>query len=122
MPAFGRDLLARIDGAEEVDVETHRAGGRMRRTIIWIVVADGHPYVRSIKGAEGLWYREMRADDAAILHVDDRPIPVTVAPVTDPAEIARVTNAFHQKYGRSPYLNGVVKPESLSGTLRLAPR
>jgi len=122
MPAFSRDLLVLIDGAEEVDVETHRTGGRVRRTIIWIVVADGHPYVRSIKGADGLWYREMRADDTAVFHVDDRLIPVTASPVTDTAEIARVTDAFRQKYGRSPYLNGVVKPESLSGTLRLAVR
>jgi hypothetical protein len=86
------------------------------------VVESGRAYVRSIKGAGGIWYREMRADRDAALHLGADRLPVRASAVADADEVARVTEAYRRKYGRSPYLDGVVKPESLSGTLRLVPR
>lgn len=48
-------------------------------------------------------------------------MPVRAAPVEDSAEIAQVTAAYRRKYGGSPWLGSVVRPESLGGTLRLEP-
>ena len=122
MAGFDAGVLATIAQADEVDVESHRRDGSTRRTIIWAVTDGDHAYVRSIKGAAGVWYRELREDADAALHVDGQRIPVRPTPVHDAAEIERVTAAFRAKYGHTPWIDGVVKPERLPGTLRLEAR
>ena len=122
MAGFESGLLGRIAEADEVEVESHRSDGSARRTIIWVVVDGDRAYVRSIKGGRGVWYREMRNDAETALHVGGERVPVQAVAVDDPGEIARVTDAYQRKYGRSPWLKGVVSEVSLSGTLWLEPR
>jgi len=86
------------------------------------VVEGGRGHARSTKGARGAWYRELLAGHDAALHLGAERLPVCASAVGDADEVVRVTEAFRRKYGRSPYLDGVVKPERFGGTLRLEPR
>ncbi|HEV8635243.1 MAG TPA: nitroreductase/quinone reductase family protein [Chloroflexota bacterium] len=114
------NTLERIAAADEVEIETHRArDGRARRTVIWAVVDGGRVYVRAIRGAAGLWYRELHADPAPALWVGGERVPVRPVQVADAAEIERVSDAYRRKYGRSPYLGGVLEPHTLGATTRL---
>lgn len=122
MAGFDAGMLRHIAEADEVEIESHRRDGSARRTTIWIVVDGDAPYVRSIKGDRGVWYREVRDDVDAALRVGGDRLPVRAVPVHDRAAIGRATEAFRRKYGHTPWIDGVVKPETLSGTLRLEPR
>src|ERR671932_219618 len=96
--SFDAELLRRIGAAEEVEIETRRGAGSSLRTTIWIVVADGQVYVRSVRGPGGKWYRRLRRDPEGALHVGGTRTPVRAMPVGDAAEIERVSEALRQKY------------------------
>ena len=55
--AFDPDVVAALRDEIEVEIETWSAERGARRVIIWIVVVDGAPYVRSYRGTAGRWYR-----------------------------------------------------------------
>jgi hypothetical protein len=123
MPAtFDAAITRDLAEVEEIDIETSSAPGRpTRRRTIWVVVADGQVYVRSVRGAAGRWYRDVRAHPRATLHVGNRALAVQAIPVGDPATIERVSEAFRSKYGRSPYMPPIVRDEVVNATLRLEP-
>src|SRR4029453_1852393 len=113
-------LLAEVG---EVDIET-RAGpdAPAHRTTIWVVVDGDAAYVRSVRGARGRWYREATTYPEAVLHAGGRQMPVHVERVSDAATIARVSDAFLQKYVQWPNdARAMVRDEVLPTTLRLHP-
>ena len=73
---FGSDLLARIDAAREVEIETTRPSGASRRTVIWVMTDGAEVYVRSVGGVEGRWYRDLMDRPIALLHLDDERVAV----------------------------------------------
>jgi hypothetical protein len=118
MPAFDPETLQLLRSTAEVDIETARG----RRTI-WIVVDGGNAYIRSVRGASGAWYRSVHRDPQARLHVDSRTLPIRVSPVSDAAEIQRVSSAIDEKY-RSRWpgpTDAMLRSEVLPTTLRVDP-
>ncbi len=69
-------LVQRMDVAKEVEMETRSPEGKAHRVTIWIVVVDGLPYVRSVRGPRGRWYRELTARKEGVLHVGSRKVDV----------------------------------------------
>ena len=61
MARFPADVVGRFDAAKEVDIETRSPEGTKHSVTIWIMVVDGVPYVRSVRGPRGRWYRELLA-------------------------------------------------------------
>ena len=101
MDRFPPDLLARFDEVEEVEVETRSATGETHRTIIWVVVVAGQPYVRSVRGVAARWYKELLADPASAgLVVDGARHAIRFEPAADEGSIAAVSEALRAKYGR----------------------
>ena len=120
--SFAEDDLALLREAEEIDIETQAPGGPVRRTTIWVVVADDEVFVRSVRGARGDWYRAAAANPAVGIHVDGRSLAATAIPATDPASIERVSEAFRAKYARQgASLASMLQPDTLPTTLRLEP-
>ncbi len=120
--SFAEDDLDRIRDAEEIDIETQAPDRPARRTTIWVVVADGEAYVRSVRGERGSWYRAAVANPAVGVHVDGRRLAATAIPATDPASIDRVSAAFQSKYARQgASLASMLQPDTLPTTLRLEP-
>ncbi|MEO8247699.1 MAG: DUF2255 family protein [Chloroflexota bacterium] len=121
--AWDGELLALIDGAVEVDIETTAADGTPHRATIWAVVDGGDAFVRSWKGERGRWYREIRDRPAGVLHVAGRAISVRAEPATDPTSVGRVSDALVAKYGRRSRASteGMLLPATLPTTLRLVP-
>jgi hypothetical protein len=112
----------RLASVEEVEIETSRGGGApVHRTIIWAVVADAEVFVRSLKGEDGRWYRELTANPEVVLHVEGDAIPVRAVPAADPESVARATRGFEEKYGDSPYLHTMIRDEIAPTTVRLEP-
>ena len=118
---FEEPLLNQLNSREEIDIETRSATGTTHRNTIWVVVVDNNVYVRSVRGRSGRWYREITANPQGAIYVDGRRLSVRAIPITDPATIARVSNAYLQKYRNSPVVNSIVREETLPTTLRLEP-
>ena len=118
---FEEPPLNQLTSREEIEIETRSATGRTHRVTIGVVVVDNHVYVRSVRGRSGRWYQEITANPQGAIYLDGRRLSVRAIPITDPATIARVSNAYLQKYGNSPAVNSIVREETLPTTLRLEP-
>jgi hypothetical protein len=120
--SFADNDLARLREAEEIDIETQAPEGQVKRTTIWIVVAEGEAFVRSVNGERGEWYRAALANPAVAVRVDGRSLAATAIRATDPASIERVSDAFESKYARyGASLASMLQPHTLPTTLRLEP-
>ena len=122
--SFDRDTLEAWSQTAEVEIETSRGtGAPVHRTVIWIVVDGDKVYVRSVRGPAGRWYREIRANPHAAVHVGGRRVPVNSEPATDPATVARVSELLSDKYQqRWPGPTAaMLREEVLPTTLRLSP-
>lgn len=121
---FDTDTRNRLAQTPEIRIETRRPGAdaSAHGTTIWVVVAGDDVFVRSVRGSAGRWYQEIKANPAATVHIDGQRIPVRAVPVTDDATIARVSDAYRQKYRNNPSLPSMVRDEILPTTLRLEPR
>ena len=121
MTRFDDAALEWLRGHKEVTIRTARHPHTA--VIIWVVVAaDDAVYVRSVKGAQGRWYRDLASDGRATLQVSDKSIPVQAIPATDDRSVASASEAFLAKYQRSSYVDSMVRAEVLSTTLRLEAR
>ena len=123
MKKFPDLLLTRFDVAKEVDIETLQQGpdGTIHKVTIWIVVHDGAPYVRSVRGKKGRWFRELVARKQGVLHVGTRKVPVRPVAVTLPEMIDQVSAALWRKYPKSASLFSMLRLVTLDTTLRLDP-
>src|SRR5918996_4585746 len=112
-----------LETVEEVEIETQRAADApVHRTIIWVVTFDGDVYVRSLRGEDGRWFRELMAGPDAALHVEDEAVPVLAVRADDRDSVERATDGFRRKYADSPYLDSMIRDEIASTTVRLEPR
>ena len=118
---FSSDDLDLLAQEAEVDIETWPAPGRARRTTIWIVVVGGVPYVRSVRGSRGRWWRDLRAEPHGAIHAAGRRFEFLAVPADDTASIAACTTALEEKYAGVPGLEPMIRPDVLSATLRLEP-
>ena len=116
------ELLRRVEAAEEVEIETRRRTGESRRTVTWIVADGGRIYVRSVRGPGGKWYQRLRASPEGAIYLAGTRTPVRAIPVSDAAEIDRVSEALRRKYAsHGSSLANMLRPETLPTTLRLEP-
>ena len=119
--AFPELLVQRMDVAKEVDIETAGPDGAKHRVTIWIVVVDGVPYVRSVRGKRGRWFRELTANETGMLHVGARAVEVRPVTVNETALIDEVSAALWKKYTKNNSLFSMLRLATLDTTLRLDP-
>ena len=114
------EQLSVLDQTKQVRVVTQSPGGP-RKTIIWIVVADGSVYIRSVDGETGRWYQRALSDPNVAIETDGLKIPFRAVSVTDSGEIETVSRALQDKYPAGGSLDRMVRDEVLATTLRLEP-
>ena len=113
----------KLETVEEIDIETSRGGAApVHRTTIWIVVSDGEVYVRSPRGEDGRWFRELMANPDTVLHVDGEAVTARATRADDTDSVERASEGFRRKYADSPYLNSMIRDEIAPTTVRLDPR
>ena len=122
MSGFSDVALKAFADTREVDVETRSADGKLHSVIIWIVVVDGVPYVRSVRGPKGRWFRELMARKEGAIKVGRVRYPVRPKLVKDEATNGRVSQAIRTKYKTSKAsVSAMVRAEVLATTARLEP-
>ena len=120
MTNFAADMLRELRDLQEVTIRTEKHPESA--VVIWIAVADDEVFVRSVRGTNGRWYRDLAAGRAATLEFAGRQVAVEAIPASDPDAVARASREYLRKYQPSPYAQAMVKSEVLPTTLRLEPR
>jgi hypothetical protein len=120
MTNFDADTLRELRDAREVAIRTEKHP--KSAVVIWVVVADDDVFVRSVRGANGRWYKDLAAGGPATLEFAGRRLAVQAVPASDPGAVARASREYLRKYRPSPYAEAMVRSEVLSTTLRLEPR
>jgi len=120
MTNFDAETLSALRDANEVSIRTEKHPANA--VPIWVVVADGEVFVRSVRGTKGRWYRDVAVGGSATLEFAGQRLAVQATPASDPAAIARASREYLRKYSPSPYAQAMVRPDLLQTTLRLEPR
>jgi deazaflavin-dependent oxidoreductase (nitroreductase family) len=119
---FPAPVLDRFQALEEIDVETiGRRSGQPRRATVWVVVADGTPFVRSEFAERGNWYQNALADPRVAIWLEGDRINAGASKVTDAEVIRSVSDAIREKYAHHGSFGSILTPEAEAATLKLAP-
>lgn len=120
---FPADVLARWRDEPEVRVETSLGpNAQVHRVIIWIVVDNaGRPFVRSVRGASGRWYREAIATGRGAIVARGERVEVAFDPARDEERIGSCSAELARKYAGDPATAPMLRDEVLDTTLELTP-
>jgi hypothetical protein len=120
MATFDAETLGRLRDAKEVAIRT---GKRPESAVvIWVVAAGDEIFVRSVRGVQGRWFRDLAAGGPATIELDGQLLDVQAIPDSNRDAIDRASQEYLRKYRTSPYAQAMVKAEVLPTTLRLEPR
>ena len=120
--SFAPTVLKSFDDTNVVEIETVSPKGTKHSTKIWIVVADGVPYVRSVRGPKGRWYRELIARGEGAIVARGKRTAVKAKRDSTKAAIEVTSEALRRKYkGSGPSLASMLRPDTLGTTVRLEP-
>ena len=120
MAKFDAQTLGELQEVQELAIRTEKHPESA--VVIWVVVADDEVFVRSWRGAEGRWYRDLAAGGPATLEFAGRRLTVQAIPASDPAAVARASREFLRKYQPDTHAQEMVRSEILPTMLRLEPR
>lgn len=117
--------LNEIDRNDEMHLAPRRANGTLAKPrVVWAVRVDDEIYVRSVKGAEGAWYRTTRSSHEGHVNAGGLDSDVTFSDVEPDAPIEeRIDAAYRSKYRR--YTGPVVTITGAGAkatTMKLDPR
>ena len=127
MTAWTSEELSKIEAADELEIESLRGDGRLRRpTTIWVVRLGDDLYVRSAYGRNAAWFRGTQVRHEGRIRAGGFEKDVTFVDVAaaDHDLHDRIDAAYRTKYRRYParFISPVVSAESRSVTLKLVPR
>ena len=123
MSAWTSDELAGIGAREEVHIAARRGDGELRKpVIVWAVRSGDRLFVRSVKGADGAWYRATRERHDGRLWAGEVERDVVFVDA-DHAVDDDVDAAYAAKYGAAnPDVHAINAPGARATTMELVPR
>ncbi|MFF2097410.1 DUF2255 family protein [Streptomyces sp. NPDC058202] len=112
-----------IGDAEELDLQSERTDGTLRPPVtMWVVRVGDQLYVRSVKGADGPWYRGTQSRHEGVVEAGGVRKDVTFVEAGS-GEYADVDAAYRAKYGHyTTIIDTVLTEQARTSTLRLDPR
>jgi hypothetical protein len=96
MTNFDAETLHELRNFREVAIRTEKRP--KSAVVIWVVVADGEVFVRSWRGTDGRWYRDLVAVGPATLNFAGCRLAVQAIPASAAAAVARATREYLRKY------------------------
>lgn len=118
MSSWTAEELDALDRIEEIRVAGRRQDGSLRTlTIVWHVVVDGGLYVRSVRGAEGAWYKGVLHHHEGAISWDGETREVTY--IADSTVDDQLDEAYYKKYGNGPDTDAIVNSKAKPTTLRI---
>ena len=124
MNPWTRDELAKVAGAEELQIASLRPDGTLRKPVTIWVVRDGESlYVRSVRGPTSAWFRGTQERHEGRIRAGGVEKDVTFLDADHDID-AKVDAAYRAKYRRyaGSILNSALTPQARSTTIKLVPR
>ena len=123
MTTWTDDDLARLGGAEEVQIAGVRRDGSLRNpVIVWVVRVDDELYTRSVNGPDAAWFRGVQVSHRGQLSAGGVVTDVDFVDATNLAADDVIDAAYQRKYGRYPGpVKSINSPTARSTTLKLVP-
>lgn len=120
--SFSAAVLKRFDETKVVDIETRSVNGTKHSVPIWIVVVNEVPYVRSVRGPRGMWYRRLLARGEGVIVAAGRRTPVKAKHDRSKSAIDGTSDALRRKYKTSgASLASMLRADVIDTTVRLEP-
>ena len=120
--AFPPAVIKSFDETKVVEIETVSPKGAKHSVKIWIVVVDGVPHVRSVRGTKGRWYRELLARGGGAIVARGKRTAVKAKHDSTKVAIDRTSDALRRKYKSSgASLASMLRADVLDTTVRLEP-
>ncbi|TMA29693.1 MAG: DUF2255 family protein [Deltaproteobacteria bacterium] len=86
---------------QEIFAIVHGGDGKPREIKIWLLVLDGHGFIRTRNTS---WKPDLERDPKAALRIKGKEIPIRPIPVKDPELYNKVNEAYTAKYGVTPHV------------------
>ncbi len=124
MTTWNPDELARIGGADELQISSVRPDGRPTKPVtIWVVPSGNDLYVRSANGETGAWYRRSQLRHEGHIRAGgvDKDVTFTNVPADDTSDVDAAYQNKYRRYGAA-YVDPMIAPAARAATLKLTPR
>jgi hypothetical protein len=125
LTAWTSEELHRIGSAEELEIQSLRSDGTLRKPVtIWVVRAGDDLYVRSWRGRGGAWFRGTQVRHEGHIQAGGFEKDVTFVEEADPEINDQIDAGYRNKYCRydASYVDPMVAPEARAATIKLVPR
>ncbi len=123
MTRWTSDELNKIGNAEELQIESLRGDGTLRKPVtIWVVRFGDELYVRAVNGRSGAWFRGTQLRHEGHIQAGGIDKDVTFMDA-DPDINDPIDAVYHTKYRRygTRIVGTIVSPEARASTLKLVP-
>jgi hypothetical protein len=123
MATSSDDELQRIEDAEELDLQSVRPDGSLRKPVtMWMVRVGDDIYVRSVNGRGSSWFRGARTKHEARIKAGGVSKDVTLVETDE--LFNEVDAAYEAKYGRRypSIVPSINSPEARAAQLKLVAR
>jgi deazaflavin-dependent oxidoreductase (nitroreductase family) len=96
----GTDFAQALGRTRELELTiTGRKSGRESSRTVWFVHEGDRIYLLPVSGSDTQWYRNVLRTPAVRLAAGGAEHRATATPLTDPARVDEVVDAFRAKYG-----------------------
>ncbi len=118
------DELKRIGNADELQIQTTRLDGTLRKPVtIWTVRVGRELFIRSYRGRASSWFRGALKNNHGRIQAGGVSKAVTFNEVSDPGINDQIDTAYKTKYGRmgAAYVNTMVSADIRAATIKIIP-
>ena len=125
MTVWPSNELTEIGTAEELQIQSLRADGTLRRPVtIWVVRLGDDLYVRSVNGRTGAWFRGAQVRHEGYVRAGGADKDVIFVEIPDPVLNDQIDAAYRAKYHRygERIVGSIVSPGARAATIKLVPR
>jgi hypothetical protein len=122
MTMWTADQLDRVGTADEPVLSARRPDGTLKRPVtIWVVRVGDEHFVRSYRGPDGRWYRDVSARSNG--HIASGGVERDVRFTEADAQLSDlIDSAYREKYARFPsYVAPMLTDQARATTLQLVP-
>jgi len=125
MTIWARSDLEKIGAAIHLQLATFKKDGALRQPVtLWVVRVGDDLYMRSYRGRDGAWFRQIQRRPEGRISADGVTSDVTFADASsDEALNTEIDAAYHSKYHRysATYVAPMIAPLARATTLKLVP-
>jgi hypothetical protein len=125
MTTWTTNELTKVGNAEELEVQSLRADGTLRKPVtIWVVRVGDDLYVRAVNGRAGVWFRGARVRHEGHIRAGGVDKDVTFLEEADPDLNGQLDAAYRNKYRHygERIVGSIVSAEARAATIKLEPR